>query len=88
MGVPGSAPHTASSGLLGDSTSRDYSAKLSRFNLFAEPEIRLLIQSLELKAGMHVLDAGCGTGEALSWLADEVGPCAAARSMPITRPHG
>ena len=52
-------------GLLGDTTARDYSRKLQLFNSFAEPELRRAIASLGLKQGMHVLDAGCGTGEAL-----------------------
>jgi SAM-dependent methyltransferase len=59
-------------GRLGDTTARDYSNKLSKFNAFAQPELRGLIRSLGLKSGMHVLDAGCGTGEALNWLLDEV----------------
>jgi ubiquinone/menaquinone biosynthesis C-methylase UbiE len=36
-------------------------------------ELRRLISGLELKPGMHILDAGCGTGEALTWLRAEVG---------------
>jgi SAM-dependent methyltransferase len=87
MRVPRSAVRTASAGLLGDNTSRDYSAKLSRFNLFAEPEIRLLIRSLGLKPGMHVLDAGCGTGEALSWLSDEVGPSGRVTGIDLAAAH-
>jgi SAM-dependent methyltransferase len=59
-------------GLLGDTTARDYSHKLSKFNAFAQPELRGLIRGLDLKSGMHVLDAGCGTGEALNWLLAEV----------------
>ena len=59
-------------GLLGDTTARDYSDKLSKFNAFARPELRALIRGLDLKSGMHVLDAGCGTGEALNWLLGEV----------------
>jgi SAM-dependent methyltransferase len=58
--------------LLGDTTARDYSNKLSKFNAFAQPELRGLIRGLDLKPGMHVLDAGCGTGEALNWLRCEV----------------
>jgi SAM-dependent methyltransferase len=60
-------------GLLDDTTGRDYSRKLQLFSAFAEPELRQAIASLELERGMCVLDAGCGTGEALGWLADEVG---------------
>jgi SAM-dependent methyltransferase len=55
-------------GLLGDTPSRDYSRKLQLFNAFAEPELRRLIDSLSLGPGMRILDAGCGTGEALHWL--------------------
>jgi 2-polyprenyl-3-methyl-5-hydroxy-6-metoxy-1,4-benzoquinol methylase len=61
-------------GLLGDTTSRNYADKLSRFNAYAKPELRRLIKSLDLRSGMHVLDAGCGTGEALNWLLSEVAP--------------
>jgi SAM-dependent methyltransferase len=60
--------------LLGDTPARDYAAKLRRFSAFAEPELRLAIRGLALKNGMRVLDAGCGTGEALGWLADAVAP--------------
>jgi SAM-dependent methyltransferase len=62
-----------SPGLLGDTAARDYSRKLALFNAFAEPELRGLIHGLHLKPGMRVLDAGCGTGEALGWFADAVG---------------
>jgi SAM-dependent methyltransferase len=63
---------TRCDGLLGDNTARDYSHKLSKFNAFAQPELRGLIRGLDLKSGMHVLDAGCGAGEALNWLLAEV----------------
>jgi SAM-dependent methyltransferase len=60
--------------LLGDTAARDYSDKLSKFNAFARPELRGLIRGLDLKAGMQVLDVGCGTGEASNWLLGEVSP--------------
>lgn len=60
-------------GLLEDTPARDYARKLRLFNSFAEPELRQAIASLALDPGMRVLDAGCGTGEALAWLAREVG---------------
>jgi SAM-dependent methyltransferase len=87
MQVRRSASCTASAGLLGDNTARDYSAKLNRFNSFAEPEIRLLIRSLELKPGMHILDAGCGTGEALSWLSGEVEPTGRVVGIELAAAH-
>jgi ubiquinone/menaquinone biosynthesis C-methylase UbiE len=73
--MPMSSPvcKTPGGGLLGDSEERDYSAKLRQFNLFAEPELRQLIDSLKLSPGMRILDAGCGTGEAMSWLQQAVG---------------
>jgi ubiquinone/menaquinone biosynthesis C-methylase UbiE len=61
-------------GLLGDTAARDYSRKLKLFNAFAAPELRQAIASLGLTPGMCVLDVGCGTGEALGWLAANVGP--------------
>jgi SAM-dependent methyltransferase len=64
----------ASAGLLGDTAARDYSHKLSLFNSFAEPELRCAIASLGVRPGMRILDAGCGTGEALRWLFDKVAP--------------
>jgi SAM-dependent methyltransferase len=57
-------------GLLGDTVSRDYSRKLRLFNVFAARELRAAIASLNVEPGTHVLDAGCGTGEALHWLAE------------------
>jgi SAM-dependent methyltransferase len=65
--------HDSSGGLLNDTAARDYSRKLRLFNAFAEPELRQAVASLGLAPGMRVLDAGCGTGEALKWLALEVG---------------
>jgi SAM-dependent methyltransferase len=60
-------------GLLDDTAARDYSRKLRLFSAFAEPELRRAVAGLGIERGMRVLDAGCGTGEALEWLAVEVG---------------
>ncbi len=64
---------STSTALLGDTVARDYSRKLRLFNACAEPELRQAIASLALTAGMRVLDAGCGSGEALGWLREVVG---------------
>jgi tRNA A58 N-methylase Trm61 len=74
-------------GLLGDTTARDYSAKLRQFNLFAEPELGGLIHSLRLTPGMRVLDAGCGSGEALLWLQRAVGEQGVVMGVDLAAAH-
>ena len=74
-------------GLLGDTTVRDYSEKLRRFNAFAAPELRRAIASLGLTPGLRVLDAGCGTGEALGWFAEHVRPGGTVVGMDLALPH-
>jgi ubiquinone/menaquinone biosynthesis C-methylase UbiE len=74
-------------GLLGDTLARDYSGKLSKFNAFAQPELRRLIAALDLTDGMHVLDAGCGTGEALNWLRGEVGAAGRVVGVDLAAAH-
>jgi SAM-dependent methyltransferase len=74
-------------GLLGDTPSRDYARKLSQFNSFARPELRRLIANLGLSTGMKVLDAGCGTGEALPWLLDEVKPSGHVVGIDLAAAH-
>jgi SAM-dependent methyltransferase len=74
-------------GLLGDTAQRDYSRKLHMFNSFAEAELRAAIASLKLKPGMRVLDAGCGTGEALPWLLDEVEPEGSVVGVDLASAH-
>jgi SAM-dependent methyltransferase len=81
------ASHGAAIGLLGDTPSRDYSDKLRLFNSFAEPELRRLIAGMELSPGMRVLDAGCGTGEALPWLLDAVKPSGKVLGIDLARAH-
>jgi SAM-dependent methyltransferase len=76
-----------SAGLLGDTPLRDYSRKLSLFNGFAEPELRALIASMGLGSGMRILDAGCGTGEALPWLRDEVKPSGSVVGIDLAAAH-
>lgn len=81
-------PQSASpSGLLDDTPSRDYSVKLSRFNAFAEPELRQAVESLQLQPGMSVLDAGCGTGEALRWLWESVQPGGEVVGLDLSAAH-
>jgi SAM-dependent methyltransferase len=74
-------------GRLGDTPQRDYSRKLRLFNALAEPELRTAIASLRLCRGMHVLDAGCGTGETLGWLAAAVAPEGLAVGIDLSSAH-
>jgi SAM-dependent methyltransferase len=77
----------AYAGVLGDTAARNYSHKLRLFNEFAAPELRQAIASLGLRPGMAVLDAGCGTGEALQWLWDEVGPGSTVAGIDLATAH-
>lgn len=77
----------ATSALLGDTPERDYSSKLARFNAFAEPELRHAVASLRLQPGMRVLDAGCGTGEALQWLWEAVQPAGEVVGLELSKAH-
>jgi len=77
----------ASAGLLGDTTARDYGWKLRLFNAFAEAELRQAIAGLQLQPGSRVLDAGCGTGEALGWLAAAVGSDGMVVGIDLARAH-
>lgn len=74
-------------GLLGDTSARDYSHKLRLFNTFIEPELREAIATLDLQPGMRVLDAGCGTGEALRWLSDAVGSLGTVVGIDLAAAH-
>jgi SAM-dependent methyltransferase len=86
--VTGSAPPGASAGaLLGDTPSRDYSSKLRLFNAFAEPELRGAIGALRLEPGMRILDAGCGTGEALLWLHELIEPNGTVVGVDVSAAH-
>ena len=78
---------TETSGILGDTAARDYSRKLSQFNAFAEPELRQSIASLQLQAGMRVLDAGCGAGDALAWLRADVGDEGVVMGIDLAAAH-
>src|SRR5262249_8265020 len=75
------------SALLGDTPARDYAVKLRRFSAFAEPELRLAIRGLGLKSGMRVLDAGCGTGEALGWRGEAVAPEGRVCGLALSHAH-
>jgi SAM-dependent methyltransferase len=74
-------------GLLGDTVARDYAGKLRLFNLFAEPELRSAIDALGLKPGMHVLDAGSGSGVVLPWLWDAVAPGGTVIGVDLASAH-
>jgi SAM-dependent methyltransferase len=72
---------------LGDTSERDYSSKLRLFNAFAEPELRQAIATLGLKPQMRILDAGCGTGEALTWLSEAAGHNCAITGIDLATAH-
>jgi len=74
-------------GRLGDTPERDYARKLRLFSAFAEPELRAAIASLRVASGMRVLDAGCGTGEALGWFAAAVAPGGLAVGIDLSTTH-
>jgi SAM-dependent methyltransferase len=84
---PASTAAGACSGMLGDTPSRDYARKLGQFNAFAEPELRRLISTMDLRPGMRILDAGCGTGEALPWLLDAVKPSGHVVGIDLASAH-
>jgi SAM-dependent methyltransferase len=87
MTASAAAIRQRSTGLLGDTPGRDYSRKLQLFNGCAEPELRGLIMGLGLRPGMRILDAGCGTGEALQWLLDAVGPTGTVVGVDLAAAH-
>jgi SAM-dependent methyltransferase len=74
-------------GRLGDTPARNYALKLQLFNAMAEPELRAAIASLRLEPRMRVLDAGCGTGETLGWLAAAVAPGGLALGIDLSTSH-
>jgi SAM-dependent methyltransferase len=78
---------TPSPGLLGDTAERDYAGKLRLFNAFAAPELDQAILGLELRDGMRLLDAGCGTGETLQRLQDAAGPHAEVTGIDLSAAH-
>jgi SAM-dependent methyltransferase len=87
MRNPASALADGTTGLLGDSPSRNYACKLGQFNAFAQRELRRLIAGAGLKPGMRILDAGCGTGDALPWLLDEVKPSGSVMGLDLAAAH-
>lgn len=80
--LPGASP-----GLLGDTAGRDYARKLRLFNAFAAPELAQAIRGLQLRDGMRLLDAGCGTGETLRALRDSAGPRAEVVGIDLSAAH-
>jgi SAM-dependent methyltransferase len=81
------AVQAASFGRLGDTPARDYSLKLRLFNAMATPELRAAIDSLPLVPGMRVIDAGCGTGETLTWLRAATAPGGLAVGIDLSAAH-
>ncbi|MEA3140956.1 MAG: hypothetical protein QOK23_3125 [Gammaproteobacteria bacterium] len=78
---------SARAGLLGDTPDRDYSRKLQLFNAYAQSEIRQVIAGLALRPGMRILEAGCGTGEALAWLQEAAGTPGIVMGIDLSAAH-
>lgn len=78
---------SAAPGLLGDTPQRDYARKLALFSRFAAPELRAALAGLGLRPGQRALDAGCGAGLAVGWLADLVGPRGLAVGFDLAAAH-
>jgi SAM-dependent methyltransferase len=76
-----------SPGLLGDTPARNYARKLQQFNAFAAPELRRLIAGAGVNPGARILDAGCGTGEALPWLLDAAKPAGHVVGIDLAAAH-
>jgi len=74
-------------GLLGDTRGRDYAVKLDLFAAYAAPELRATIAGLGLRPGDSVLDAGCGSGGTLGWLAEGVAPGGFAAGIDLAAAH-
>ncbi|TAM61560.1 MAG: class I SAM-dependent methyltransferase [Rhodanobacter sp.] len=80
-------PSNIRAGMLGDTPQRDYAEKLRRFNAFARPELCEAIDALSLPAGSRVLDAGCGTGEAVAWFHKSMQSRAMVVGMDLAAAH-
>lgn len=77
----------AAPGLLGDTPQRDYARKLELFGRFAEPELRAALAGLGVRAGQRALDAGCGAGLGVGWLAELVGPRGLVVGLDLAAAH-
>jgi SAM-dependent methyltransferase len=76
-----------STGLLGDTPERSYGDKLERYSRFMEPELRAIIDRLEVREGERALDAGCGTGLVARWLAERVGRHGSVIGVDLSHDH-
>lgn len=85
--MPSEPASPSPTGLLGDTRNRDYARKLRSFNQFAAPEIKAALTGLALRSGARVLDAGCGTGEALPWLAQAAGDRGTVLGVDLSAAH-
>lgn len=74
-------------GLLGDTAARDYARKLRLFAALAAPELRQAVADLAIEPGSRILDAGCGTGGALGWLAAAAGADGVVLGLDLSAAH-
>jgi SAM-dependent methyltransferase len=76
---PHDAPHTTSAGVA--SSTADW---LDAHFEFARPEYEAQLRAVGLQPGWRVLDAGCGGGSFLPWIADLVGPSGRIAALDLT----
>ena len=74
-------------GLLGDSPDRAYGDKLERYERFLEPELREIIDDLDIQPGARIFDAGCGVGLVTHWLAEKVGRHGSVVGVDLSHGH-
>jgi ubiquinone/menaquinone biosynthesis C-methylase UbiE len=76
---PHDAPHTTSTGIASSTT--DW---LDDHFELARPEYEAQLRAVGIRPGWRVLDAGCGGGSFLPWIAESVGPSGNIAALDLT----